>query len=145
MWSERDLMRFSLFKLITPFIVFFALVACVHTPKAKEGPAKFVQNLMDDKKITIAVLGTSLSEKGRGWPEVMMSEWLEAEYPGQVTLLNYGMGGSASSAGDRPTGFENIPAVIRGNPDVVFIEFATNDAYLPYKIRLKNRNTIYAQ
>ena len=70
--------------------------------------------------------------------------------PGLVPLSNAGGGASASSVGPDNnhalSGLGKLPAVLSHKPDVVFIEFATNDAYLPYKISLedsrKNLNTI---
>jgi acyl-CoA thioesterase I len=79
-----------------------------------------------------------------------MSDWLNKVWPGQVAFFNEGVGASASSVGPggNPalSGLGKLPAVLAHKPDVVFIEFATNDAYLPYKISLedskKNLNTI---
>jgi len=113
-------------------------------------PAAFIQRLKEHGKITIVTMGTSLTGGTWRWPDVMMSDWLNKEFPGQVTFFNEGVGASASSVGpgNNPalSGLGKLPAVIAHKPDVVFVEFTTNDAYLPYKISLedskKNLNTI---
>jgi len=113
-------------------------------------PAKFVESLRAGKKLTIVTMGTSLTGGTWRWPDVMMKDWLDKDFPGQVTLFNEAVGASASSVGpgNNPalSGLGKLPAVIAHKPDLVFIEFAVNDAYIPYKISLadskKNLNTI---
>lgn len=100
--------------------------------------ARFIGSLRKGEKITIVTMGTSLTGGTWRWPDVMMNDWLNKEFPGQVVCFNEGVGASASSVGpgNNPalSGIGKLPAVIAHKPDVVFIEFATNDAYLPYKI-----------
>jgi len=83
-------------------------------------------------------MGTSLTGGTWRWPDVMMSDWLNKEFPGQVTCFNEGVGASSSSVGPNNdpalSGIGKRPSVVAHKPDVVLIEFATNDAYLPYKI-----------
>jgi lysophospholipase L1-like esterase len=98
-------------------------------------------------------MGTSLTGGTWRWPNVMMDEWLNKDFPGQVQLFNEGEGASASSVGPGGnaalSGLGKLSAVLLHKPDVVFIEFTTNDAYLPYKISLedskKNLNTMIDQ
>jgi len=112
--------------------------------------ARFINALHNGKKITIVTMGTSLTGGAWPWPDVMINDWLNREFPRQVTCFNEGVGASSSSVGpgNNPalSGIGKLPAVIAHKPDVVFIEFATNDAYLPYKISLeesaKNLNVI---
>ena len=111
--------------------------------------ARVVAALRAGKKVTIVTMGTSLTGL---WPGVMVNDWLNREWPGQVTLCNEGMGASASShlgfSGNPQanSGLGKLDAVIAHKPDVVFIEFGVNDAFLPYKISLqeskKNLNTM---
>jgi lysophospholipase L1-like esterase len=114
--------------------------------------ARFIAALRAGKKVTIVTMGTSLTGL---WPGVMVNDWLNLEWPGQVTLCNEGMGASASShlgfsgiSGNPQanSGLGKLDAVIAHKPDVVFIEFGVNDAYLPYNISLeeskKNLNTM---
>jgi len=106
--------------------------------REKQFHARFVHDLQRGKRITIATMGTSLTGGGYRWPDVMMTDWLEKKFSGQVTLFNEGVGASASSIGPNGdpelSGLGKLTAVLNHNPDVVFIEFGTNDAYLPYKI-----------
>lgn len=112
--------------------------------------ARFITSLNKGEKITIVTMGTSLTGGSWRWPDVMMNDWLNKEYPGQVVCFNEAVSASASSVGPSNdpalSGIGKLPAVIAHKPDVVFIEFATNDAYLPYKISLdeskKNLNFI---
>ena len=113
-------------------------------------PAAFIQRLQAGEKITIVTMGTSLTGGQWRWPDVMMVGWLDRDYTGRVALFNEGVGASASSVGPGNnaalSGLGKLPAVLAHKPDVVFIEFSINDAYLPYKITLedskKNLNTI---
>lgn len=117
---------------------------------SRAADARFIRDLRAGKKITIVTMGTSLTGGTWRWPDVMMDDWLNKEFPGQVTFFNEGVGASASGVGpgNNPalSGLGKLPAVLAHKPDVVFIEFTTNDAYLPYKISVedsrKNLNTI---
>ena len=110
-----------------------------------EKPANFVKRLENGEKVTVVTLGTSLT--GGGWPWVdVMKQWLNKRYPEQVTIKNLGVGASASMTvpamkGNEWTwkrcGLDRIPEAIAAKPDVVFIEFAVNDAHIPYGISLK--------
>jgi lysophospholipase L1-like esterase len=119
-------------------------------PEHWKGGAKFVRRLLTGENVTIVTMGTSLTGGTWRWPDVMMGDWLNKDFPGQVQFFNEGVGASASSVGpgNNPalSGLGKLPAVIAHKPDVVFIEFAMNDAYLPYKISVadcgKNLNTI---
>ena len=134
-----------------PFIILLVTAAHTFTSLASDAPAakgaRFTQDLRAGKKVTIVTMGTSLSN---AWPGVMMDDWLTPDFPGQVTFFNECVGASSTAMGpngDRSlSGLGKLPAAIAHRPDVVFIEFGTNDAYLPYNISLeeskKNLNTI---
>jgi lysophospholipase L1-like esterase len=117
---------------------------------ARGGGARFIESLRAGKKVTIVTMGTSLTGGTWRWPDVMMNDWLNKEWPGQAVLCNEGVGASASSMGFNgnmaTSGLGKLDAVIAHKPDVVFIEFGTNDAFLPYKISVddskKNLNTM---
>ena len=55
--------------------------------------ARFIAALRAGKKVTLVTRGTSLTGL---WPGVLVNDWLNQEWPGQVTLCNEGMGASAS-------------------------------------------------
>jgi len=100
--------------------------------------ARFIDALKNGKKIIIVTMGTSLTNGTWSWPDVMMNDWFNKEFPGQVICFNEGVGASSSNVGpgNNPalSGMGKLPTVIAHKPDVVFIEFATNDSYLPYEI-----------
>ena len=134
-----------------PFITLLVTAAHTFTSVAADAPAakgaRFIQDPQAGKKVTIVTMGTSLSN---GWPVVMMGDWLTPDFPGQVTFFSECVGASSTAMGpngDRSlSGLGKIPAAIAHRPDVVFIEFGMNDAYLPYNTSLeeskKNLNTI---
>jgi acyl-CoA thioesterase-1 len=134
-----------------PFITLLVTAAHTFTSVAADAPAakgaRFIQDLQAGKKVTIVTMGTSLSN---GWPVVMMGDWLTPDFPGQVTFFSECVGASSTAMGpngDRSlSGLGKIPAAIAHRPDVVFIAFGMNDAYLPYNTSLeeskKNLNTI---
>ena len=83
---------------------------------------RFVQKLTAGLQQRVVVYGTSLTASGT-WPTRLRAT-LDSAWPGQATLLNRGSGGMASD-----WGIANLQAqVIAAAPDVVFIEFAVNDA-----------------
>ena len=85
-----------------------------------------MDNLQAGRPQKIVVYGTSLTEGGQ-WSNDL-STWLNGLYPGQVTVINSGLSGKASN-----TALANLPSkVIAHMPDVVFIEFAVNDAFTAY-------------
>ena len=52
--------------------------------------------------------------------------------------MNLGVGASASSYPPGSSGLTKVKELDGFNPDVVFIEFAVNDAYKPYNISVDN-------
>jgi acyl-CoA thioesterase I len=101
--------------------VVFAFAA--ETQKA----CQLILNLEAGKKQHIVTYGTSLTAGG-AWVG-QMKDQLDKKYPGLVTVTNSGQGGMWSQ-----WGVDNLDArVLQKNPDAVFIEFAINDAFLPYK------------
>ncbi|MBN2163152.1 MAG: FAD-dependent oxidoreductase [Pontiellaceae bacterium] len=87
-------------------------------------PLNFLTDLASGDHITMIVYGTSLTANG-AWVG-RLGSWLGAAYPGQVTLINSGLSGKNSAEG-----VAQLQAkVLDHNPDVIFIEFAMNDAFL---------------
>lgn len=94
--------------------------------------SQLIRNLDKGKSQRIVVYGTSLSARPDGWP-AMLSDSLNAEYPGKVEVIN-----SAKGAMWSTWGVENLQKrVLDKQPDAVLIEFGMNDAYLPYRTSLK--------
>lgn len=131
--------------ILSIFLLAIASTALAQQDSAALIGAKFMRKLHHGEKITIVTMGTSLTGGTWRWPDVMLNDWLNIQYPGQVTLYNEGVGASASSVGPNNnsalSGINKIPAAIAHKPDVLFIEFSVNDAYLPYHISLKESET----
>lgn len=91
----------------------------------------FVQSLLAGQRQKLVVYGTSLTEYG-AWV-TQLAGHLEQRFPQQVTLVNSGKGAMCSTWGVEH--FDEL--VLHYVPDAVFIEFAINDAYLPYQVSLR--------
>jgi len=86
-----------------------------------------VRRLEEGRAQRLVAYGTSLTAGG-AWVEQVRAA-LAARFPGQVAVTNSGKGSMWSQ-----WGVENLDErVLTLRPDAVFIEFAINDAYLPYK------------
>lgn len=89
--------------------------------------SRLVANLKAKKPQTIVTYGTSLTAAG-AWVG-QLQETLKAKYPALTTVVNSGQSSMWSK-----WGLDNLETrVIAKKPDVVFIEFAINDAFLNYK------------
>lgn len=97
---------------------------------AAAGEAAILSKLNGGQSLTIAALGTSLTDASYSSWFGQMGDWLNSRYPGKVTLDNEGIGGSNSFSGLSP----QLPNALSRNPDAIFIEFAINDAWTPYGI-----------
>ena len=102
------------------------------------------------EKLTICAIGTSVTgdyydpEKKTGVPSAWfpkLGKWLDELYPGQATLFNEGIGGAASkytytyTKDNGASGHDfQLDRAFAHDPDVLFVEFACNDAYLGYGI-----------
>lgn len=90
--------------------------------KKKSKPAGLITRLDGGEPTKIVLFGTSLTA-GYLWGEQLES-WLDTRYPGLVTMVNSGMSGKNSKFGRANL----VAKVLEHKPDVVFIEFAINDA-----------------
>lgn len=109
------------------------------------GYGAIIPRLKHGENLKLAAIGTSLTDKGsgnKGWFE-HTGEWLnELPYKGKVTCSNHAVGGSASKTGKSDKGYhpgrygllQLSDVLANENPDAIFIEFAINDAFLPYHI-----------
>lgn len=93
---------------------------------------KVIKRLASGENQRIVVYGTSLSASKEGWA-AMLEDSLNALYPGKAEVIN-----SAQAAMWSSWGVENLrERVLTQKPDMVIIEFAMNDAYLPYSTSVK--------
>jgi lysophospholipase L1-like esterase len=107
----------------------------VNAASAGDGPV-LIRDLNAGKPQTIVTYGTSLTAGG-AWVG-QLTTVLDKRYPKLVTIINSGQGATWSD-----WGVKNLEQrVLKHKPDAVFIEFAINDAYLPYRtsVALCRRN-----
>ncbi|WP_438479299.1 SGNH/GDSL hydrolase family protein [Oleiharenicola lentus] len=106
------------------------LVAFASAIAGYAAPARFITALEAGKAQHVVIFGTSLSKSGAWVPQ--LKEQLDTRFPGLVTLTNGAKGGQNSQWGRT-----NVDAnVIAHKPDVVFIEFAINDAVTRFNLSL---------
>ncbi len=86
--------------------------------------AAILTRLDQGDSLTISAIGTSLTAADWSSWFTQMGTWLNTKYPGKVTLNNEAIGGSNSNSGINT----QLGAALAHNPDVIFIEFAYNDA-----------------
>jgi acyl-CoA thioesterase-1 len=124
------------------FSVLFLALAFSSSALATEPPAtpRFISALRAGHPQHVVIYGTSLSKSGAWVPQLQQT--LDAHFPGLVTLTNSARGGQHSGWGAAHVD----SAVIALKPDVVFIEFAINDAVTRFDLSLdtirRNLDTI---
>lgn len=111
-------MRKLLFSFVLSFMAF-----CVASAPATS-LAAILTRLNQGDSLTISAIGTSLTAPMWSSWFSQMGDWLNTKYPGKVTLDNEAIGGSNSTSGIST----QLGAALAHNPDVIFIEFAYNDA-----------------
>ena len=105
----------------------FASAASAAAPPATP---RFIAALRAGTPQHVVIYGTSLSKSGAWVPQLQQT--LDARFPGLVTLTNSARGGQHSGWGAAHVD----SAVIALKPDVVFIEFAINDAVTRFDLSL---------
>lgn len=97
-------------------------VAHAEQPEGAHLPLTVFKHLLAGQKQTVIVYGTSLTIHGE-WANSLKT-YFDNKFPGQVTFTN-----AAQAGMDSNWGLRNIQKrVLDKNPDLVFIEFAVNDA-----------------
>lgn len=86
------------------------------------------KNLQSGKPQVLVAYGTSLTALG-AWVGAVQ-QWFDAKYPHLVTVINNGMKGQNSDAGVAHL----QDKVLDHHPDLVFLEFAYNDAHVRFKL-----------
>lgn len=105
----------------------FTAILLLVTAMTASAQDKVIKRLASGENQRIVVYGTSLSASKEGWA-AMLKDSLNALYPGKAEVIN-----SAQAAMWSSWGVENLrERVLEQRPDMVIIEFAMNDAYLPY-------------
>ena len=102
--------------------------SCTTTEKSvglqiREGLPNFNYKIQKSEPVTVVFLGGSITNH-RGY-RVQITDWLKQQYSNvQFTSINSGIGGTGSDLGV----FRTERDVLQYRPDLVFIEFAVNDA-----------------
>lgn len=98
-------------------------------------PRSFFRNLQAGKTQTVVTYGTSLTEAGAWVP--MLKAWFDKRYPDLVTVVN-----GAKSGQNSAWGLANVQQqVVSRKPDLVFVEFAINDAVRRFTITAQDSRT----
>jgi len=122
---------------IRPLLVALSIFSACIVPSTQ---GAILERLKNGENLTIAAIGTSLTATDWGFWFQPIGDWLNGQgFPGKVTLANRAVCGSASKlvpgTADYRDGMTQLADLLaKDNPDVVFIEFGINDAYLQYKI-----------
>lgn len=112
-------------------LALFALLGLTFaSAAAPPAPPRFIAALRAGTPQHVVIYGTSLSKSGAWVPQLQQT--LDARFPGLVTLTNSARGGQHSGWGAAHVD----SAVIALKPDVVFIEFAINDAVTRFDLSL---------
>ncbi|MBC8034712.1 MAG: SGNH/GDSL hydrolase family protein [Chitinophagaceae bacterium] len=87
------------------------------------GLPNFFNKIKAGKEVTVAYLGGSITQIGNGWRD-MTYNWLDSSFPDATfRQIEASIGGTGSDLGV----FRMDEDVLSHNPDLVFVEFATND------------------
>ena len=90
--------------------------------RARDGVGNFLSKLKAGKTVTVAYLGGSITAM-KGWRN-MTTEWLQgANTNATVKEVHAAIGGTGSDLGAFRVGHD----ALRHHPDLLFVEFATND------------------
>ena len=90
---------------------------------ARSGVGNFLAKIKSGKPVTVAYLGGSITEMS-GWRN-MTTDWLRKTWPqSEVTEAHAAIGGTGSGLGVFRLGHDALSK----NPDILFVEFATNDS-----------------
>jgi acyl-CoA thioesterase-1 len=115
-------------KTIMKNLLILALLAISVSTNGLLAQSHFLENLNSGIHQTVVVYGTSLSASPNGWPAMLEKE-IDKRYPSLVKVENMAAGAMWST-----WGVKNLDErVLSKNPDLVLIEFAINDAFVPYK------------
>ncbi len=106
----------------------------------RKGVGNFLAKLKAGKPVTVAYFGGSITEMN-GWRN-MTTDWLRKANPkAEVTEVHAAIGGTGSGLGVFRLGHDALAK----NPDLLFVEFATNDGGAPAEAIWRNFDGIVQQ
>lgn len=106
----------------------------------REGMGHFIAKAAKGQPVTVAYLGGSITAMN-GW-RTLTTEWLGKEYPqAKVKEIHASIGGTGSDLGV----FRLQHDALRHNPDLLFVEFATNDGSRPADAIIRQMEGIVRQ
>lgn len=110
-------------------LIFSSIILCAALFAAEETPTVgFIKKLETGQKLRFVAYGTSLTATGQ-WVKMLESR-INETFPNSVNIINSGGSGMCSI-----WGLENLDKkVLALKPDVVLIEFATNDAATKFNL-----------
>ena len=90
--------------------------------RVRAGVGHFMEKVKAGKEVTVAYLGGSITSMN-GWRN-LTTDWLRATYPqAKFKEVHAAIGGTGSNLGAFRVGHD----ALQHNPDLLFVEFATND------------------
>ena len=108
--------------------------------RTREGIGNVLAKLESHESVTVAYLGGSITEMS-GWRN-MTTDWMRKTWPNaKVTEVPAAIGGTGSGLGVFRLGHDALSK----NPDLLFVEFATNDAHAPAESIWRNFDGIVQQ
>ena len=106
----------------------------------REGVGNFTAKAVRGEKVTVAYLGGSITSMN-GWRN-LTTDWLGTEFPKtKVKEIHASIGGTGSDLGV----FRLEHDALRYNPDLLFVEFATNDGSRPADAIIRQMEGIVRQ
>lgn len=104
----------------------------------RKGLPNFFQKAKTSRQVRIAYFGGSITAAESGWRELSF-DWLRLKFPQTAFYqINAAIGGTGSNLGV----FRMERDVLNGKPDLIFVEFAVNDAAQPREKILKSMEGI---
>ena len=117
-----------------------AVAGMAQEVRVREGIGQTLAKLEAGKPVTVAYLGGSITEMN-GWRN-MTTDWLRKAWPqAKVMEVHAAIGGTGSDLGVFRLGHD----VLAKNPDLLFVEFATNDSGKPAEEIWRNFDGIVQQ
>lgn len=145
-------MKNKLKRITSLFILLTMIVSCFMTPSVLASQSFGVDNLNNNKgDLYIGFLGGSITQ-GSGatlienrYSSLITKEFFQSKFAGKkVTEINAAVGGTGTEYGHLRM-VNDLKLGTEESPDVVFVEFAVNDASVSTPSRLKNMESIVRQ